>query len=103
MTTFVYGTPKTVLAIGIAPMNNIPTPFIAFADEKNLGLKSSKLDQGAENAARAISDLTEAGATIVYFENPEAAERLINLMADVFEHAVQGSWGDVQEAEVATQ
>ena len=40
---------------------------------------------------------------IIYFENPDAASRLHEMMNDLFNSAEVGPWGDIEEVEVGLQ
>ena len=97
----VYGNPKTILTIGMAMMGDVPTPFIGFVDK---ALVESEPDfmAGTDSTAM-INRIDSKGGVIIYFENPDAASRLHEMMNDLFDSAENGPWGDIEETEVGLQ
>ena len=97
----VYGTPNTSMAVGVGMLGNVPTPFFSFIDkEKMAGF--DKVSTG-DDAMKMIEFIESVGGVVVFVENPEAAHRMNKFMHCVFDSAIDGEWGDVKEAEGATQ
>lgn len=97
MTQFVYGASGTTLALGIGMMAGEETPFIAFVRSDAL-LKGPALVSGSDEAGEAIQNIEDRGGIIVWFENPDAADRILSFMSDLFGAAAISHWGHKQEA-----
>jgi hypothetical protein len=95
MTQFIYGSRNTVLAIGCAMQNEIPTPFVGFM--RRQPDTKSKLSNGAEGAAQSVAEIEANGGTVIWFDTPDAAERFHRMMGELFSFAEMGSWGDREE------
>lgn len=99
MSTFIYGTPDISCAIGVAvpPKGDEPFPFLAFfrlsvIPEAELG----GMREGAD-AQSMIQTVQNNGGFVVYFDNPESAERIHKLMNIVFTAASRFEWADREE------
>jgi hypothetical protein len=98
----VYGSPKTVLTIGVAVLGDKPAPFIGFVDRDKMKDKAI-FTEGAQDAKQMISDIEDAGGVIIYIENPDAAERLTSNMMMTFASAIDTDWGDIEQVEAELQ
>ena len=97
----VYGGPNTVMTIGVALLGDVPTPFFGFVDkDKVVGEEMMKATTPAQDM---LDKIEELGGTIIFIENPEAAERMHNLLSMLFSSAVDGDWGDVKKTEARLQ
>ncbi len=97
----VYGNPKTILTIGMAMMGDVPTPFIGFVDRVSVENEPDFMS-GTDSTAM-INRIDANGGVIIYFENPDAASRLHEMMNELFNSAEDGPWGDIEEVEVGLQ
>jgi len=96
MTQFVYGGQKTVLALGMGMMGGEATPFIGFVP-RDPNMKGSVLVSGSKNTDDTIKEIEAKGGVIIWFDNPDAAERIHTLLANLFDTACSGEWGDKNE------
>lgn len=97
----VYGNPKTVMAMGMAMLGETPTPFIGFVDKDRV--ENDPFFATGPDSTAMINKIDAIGGVIIYIENPDAAERLNTHMAHLFESAVEGAWGDIEQVEVGLQ
>lgn len=98
----VYGSPKTILTIGVAVLGDKPTPFFGFVDRDKMKDKPTYIE-GAIDAKQMISDIEDAGGVIIYIENPDAAERFTSNMMMTFASAIDTDWGDIEQVEAELQ
>lgn len=96
MTQFVYGGQNTVLALGMGMMGGAATPFIGFVP-RDPNMKGHVLVSGSSNTEETIKEIDAKGGTLVWFENPDAAERIHRLLADLFDIALTGEWGSKEK------
>jgi hypothetical protein len=97
----VYGSPKTVMTIGMALIGEMPTPFIGFVDKAKV--EDSPLFAAGSDASAMIERVDALGGVIVYIENPDAAERLTNHLMHLFNNAAESDWGDIEQTEAGLQ
>lgn len=99
MSSIVYGVGDMICTIGISSATDggSPLPFIGFINQSKLpkeGLEGKNVD---EKAVELINIIKDAGGTIIYFDNPESAERFHKLTSFVFTMACQGDWADREQ------
>ena len=97
----VYGSPKTVMTIGMSLIGDMPTPFIGFVDKAKV--EESPLFAAGSDASAMIERVDALGGVIVYIENPDAFERLTDHLMHLFDSAAQSVWGDIEQAETELQ
>ena len=97
----VYGSPKTVMTIGMALIGDVFTPFIGFVDKAKV--EDSPLFSAGSDASAMIDKLDALGGVVIYIENPDAAERLTNHLMHLFDSAAQSDWGDIEQTEAELQ
>jgi hypothetical protein len=97
----VYGNPKTILTMGMSLLGDVPTPFIGFVDKAKVD--GNPFFMSGPDSAEMINKIDTLGGVIVYIENPEAAQRLHEMMHLLFSTAVGGPWDDVEQVEVGLQ
>ncbi len=96
MTHFVIGNNSCQFVVGVSELNGIPTPFIAAVDMFKLGHDGEAII-GKEGCNAMIEKIAAAGGAILHIHNPVAARNLHDAMATIFDHAVQGSWGEMNQ------
>lgn len=96
MTQFVYGGRNTVLALGMGLMGGEATPFVGFMPRQE-DMQGNVMVSGSPNTAATIEMVEAKGGTIVWFENPDAAERFHSTLAQLFDIACGSPWGDKEE------
>lgn len=99
MSSIVYGVGDMICTIGISSATDggSQLPFVGFINQSKLpkeGLQSTSMD---EKAVELIKIITDAGGTIIYFDNPESAERFHKLTSIVFTMACQTDWSDREQ------
>ena len=97
----VYGNPKTILTMGMALLGDVPTPFIGFVDKAKV--EGNPFFMSGPDSTELINKIDTLGGVIVYIENPEAAERLHEMMNLLFNSASGTPWNDVEEVEAELQ
>jgi hypothetical protein len=97
----VYGNPKTVLAMGLSMLGDTSTPFIGFVDRDKMTGKG--MLHAGDDAAAMIDQIDQLGGVVIYFENPDVAGRLHELLSDLFDSACQGNWGNLVKSEGTMQ
>lgn len=97
----VYGNPKTVMTIGMAMLGETPTPFIGFVDKAKV--EGDKFFTAGPSSTALIDKIDALGGVIIFIENPDAAERMAQTMSLLFENAVDGDWGDINQVEAELQ
>lgn len=99
MSAFVYGTPDISCAVGIAEPSEGAEPLPFFAFFKLSAIPEAELGgmrEGA-NAMDMIKTVQQRGGVVVYFDNPESAERIQKLMSIVFSAASRFEWSEKEE------
>jgi len=97
----IYGSPKTVMTIGMAMIGDMPTPFIGFVDKAKV--EDSPLFAAGSDASAMIDKVDALGGVIIYIENPDAEERLTNHLMNLFDGAAESDWGDIVQSEAELQ
>lgn len=97
----IYGNPKTIMTMGMAMLGDVPTPFFGFGDKAKVE-KVGSFSSGTDLIAL-INRIDAEGGVIVYLENPEAAQRLHEMMHLLFSTAEGGPWDDVEQVEAGLQ
>lgn len=97
----IYGNPKTIMTMGVAMLGDVPTPFIGFVDKAKV--EGNPFFTAGPNSTDLINKIDTLGGVIVYIENPDAAQRLHEMMHLLFSTAVGGPWDDVKEVEAGLQ
>jgi hypothetical protein len=91
----VYGTPKTVLAVGMAEVGELSTPFIAFIDRAKVDADPDMVSGfGASNGI--VDKIDGMGGVVVYFDNKDAAQQFMTMTAMLFSSAMDSEWSDVE-------
>lgn len=91
----VYGTPKTVMAVGMAEVGDPSTPFIAFIDRAKVEADPELVSGfGASNGI--VDKIDSMGGVVVYFDNMPAAKQFMTMTAMLFSSAVDTDWSDVE-------
>lgn len=100
MTSYTLGNNTSALVVGVSELNGVPTPFISAVDTFKLGEIESSALEGKDKCENMVKRIHEAGGVVIYIHNPTAATNLHGLMASIFEHTSQGTWGVLEyEAE----
>ena len=99
MIPFIYGTPDVSCAIGVSEPydGEEPMPFVAFFRMSAIPEAELNGIQGGGEARQMIKAVQDSGGLIVYFDNPESAERFHKLMNIVFTAASRFEWADREE------
>ena len=96
----VYGSPNTIMTMGVAKLGEVDTPFFGFIDKaKILESDISSITSPLE----VIDKIDKLDGTIILIENPDAAERIHTLLSHLFSSVVDGDWGNVKKTEVGLQ
>lgn len=96
----VYGTPNTIMTMGVAKLGEVETPFFGFIDKaKMLASDISSINSSGE----VIDKIDKLDGTIIFIENPDAAERMHTLLSHLFSSAFDGDWGNIKKSEVGLQ
>jgi predicted enzyme related to lactoylglutathione lyase len=95
MTKFVLGDNTATFVIGVSELNGVPTPFIAAVDPFKLGHDARSVF-GMEDCNAMVERIEKAGGAVIYIHNPVGARNMHDAMATIFDHVVQGSWGDMK-------
>jgi hypothetical protein len=91
----VYGTPKTVMAVGMAEVGDLSTPFIAFVDKAKVDADPDMVSGfGASNGI--VDKIDSMGGVVVYFDNMQAAKQFLTMSAMLFSDAMGTDWSDVE-------
>ncbi len=89
----VYGTGKTSLMVGVDRMGSGHAPFIGFVDADVI--KDRDGFNGGKMAVDEIAAVVEAsGGVMVYIENREAAETMMQMLMVVFSNASEIDWNE---------
>ena len=96
MSYFTYGDDDALIAVGIGkpPGTGDLMPFIAIINsstistEAGINLKSA-LD---EETADVVKMITDNKGTVIYFDNPEGAQRFLNMLTLALMSAADGDW-----------
>lgn len=99
MSAFVYGTPDISCAVGIAEPSEgaEPLPFLAFFRLSSIPDAELGGVREGSNAKDMIQTVQQRGGVVVYFDNPESAERIHKLMSVVFSAASRFDWSEREE------
>lgn len=89
------GSPKTIFAVGMAPLGDTSVPFIGFVEAGKM--KGNPTFVSGDDAAVSIEDIHGSGGVVVYIENPDAAHTMMEYMAALFAAASGGDWGDAEQ------
>ena len=103
MSYYTYGDNDALIAVGIGkpPGTQELMPFIAIINssmistEAGINLKSA-LD---EETGDVIEMITENKGTVIYFDNPEGAQRFLNMLTLALMSAADGDWVHRREVE----
>lgn len=91
----VYGTPKTVMAVGMAEVGDLSTPFVAFIDKAKVDADPDMVSGfGASNGI--VDKVHDMGGVVVYFDNPAAAKQFLAMTAMLFNSAMESEWSEVE-------
>ena len=91
----VYGTPKTVMAVGMAEVGDLSTPFIAFVDKAKVDADPDMVSGfGASNGI--VDKIDGMGGVVVFIDNVEAAEKMMAMLVMMFQSAMDTEWSEVE-------
>ena len=96
MSYFTYGDNDALIAVGIGkpPGTQELMPFVAIINtssistEAGIDLKSALDDQTQD----VIKVITENNGVVIYFDNPEGAQRFLNMTTLALMSAADGDW-----------
>ena len=96
MSYFTYGDDDALIAVGIGkPPGTVDLmPFIAIINtssistEAGVNLKSA-LDEGTQDVIKVITDNK---GVVIYFDNPEGAQRFLGMLTMALMSAADGDW-----------
>ena len=96
MSYFTYGDDDALIAVGIGkpPGTGDLMPFVAIINtssistEAGVDLKSALDDQTQD----VIKVIVENKGVVIYFDNPEGAQRFMNMITLAFMSAADGDW-----------
>lgn len=96
MSYFTYGDDDALIAVGIGkpPGTQELMPFVAIINtssistEAGIDLKSALDDQTQD----VIKVITENNGVVIYFDNPEGAQRFLNMTTLALMSAADGDW-----------
>ena len=96
MSYFTYGDNDALIAVGIGkpPGTGDLMPFVGIINsstistEAGINLKSA-LDEGTQDVIKMITDNK---GVVIYFDNPEGAQRFMNMTTLAFMSAADGDW-----------
>lgn len=97
----VYGNPKTIMTMGMALLGEVPTPFIGFVDKAKV--EGNPFFSSGPDSTALLDKIDTLGGVIVYIENPEAAQRLHEMMHLLFSAAEGTPWENVEQVEAGLQ
>jgi hypothetical protein len=99
VTTFIYGTSDVSCAVGIAEPSEggDPLPFLAFFKLSSVPEAELGGLRGGADAMDVIKTVQQRGGVVVYFDNPDSAERIHKLLSVVFSAASRFDWADREE------
>lgn len=97
----VYGSGKTILTVGMDVVGGIATPFIGFVDRDIVKDVTGLTTSGDTTVS--VQKIEERGGVIIYVENPDAASLMHEVLAQLFEYACGGKWGDIEQVKAAVQ
>lgn len=98
----VYGTPKTVMAVGMAEVGDLSTPFVAFVDKSKVDADPDMVSGfGASNSI--VDKIDGMGGVVVFIDNVEAAKKMMAMLAMMFHSAMDTEWSEVEEMGDITQ
>lgn len=97
----VYGNPKTIMTMGMAMLGNVPTPFFGFVDR--IKVESSPFFASGTDSTALINQIDADGGVVIYLENPDAAQRMHEMMAALFLNACGGEWETLEQVEAGLQ
>lgn len=98
MTTFVLGTGRCALTIGVGncPQRGTSLPFFAIADGdkvvSDLNATESAMLCETDAEVQKTLEVFERHGTVVFLDNYEATERFLGMMMSLINHAVETSW-----------
>ncbi len=93
MSSHILGNNTSSLVVGVSEIDGVPTPFISAVDPARLGIGNTRLVEGKDGCADMVRRIQDAGGVVIHIHNPDAASNLSSMMAMLFDHAVQGTWG----------
>ena len=96
MSYFTYGGDDALIAVGIGkPPGTVDLmPFVAIINsstistEAGINLKSA-LDEGTQDVIKMITDNK---GVVIYFDNPEGAQRFLSMLTLALMSAADGDW-----------
>ena len=97
----VYGNPLTLMTLGMSMLGDTPTPFIGFVDRSKMDGREG-VTHGSD-ASVLIEEIDQMGGVVIYFENPEAAEKVHAVMSRLFMNAMSTDWSSVEQSGVPLQ
>ena len=99
MTIIVYGVGDMICTIGVSPLSEggASLPFIGFVKKSVIPEECMTSAPTDEKAMKMIDIITGNGGVLVYFDNPESAERFHTLASAVFTMACQTDWTERQQ------
>ena len=100
MTTIVYGSGDMICTIGVSSLGEGGPclPFIGFVKRSAVPEKYFTSPASDERASEMIKIINANGGTLVYFDNPECAERFHMFSSALFTMASQSDWADRKQA-----
>ena len=99
----VYGTPKTVMAVGMTEVNEIATPFIAFADRDKVEADPEMVSGIGSETGSIVEKVHDMGGVVIYFDNPTAAEQFLQMSLSLLSGAMKSEWSEVEGVGEVTQ
>jgi hypothetical protein len=98
----IYGTPKTVMAVGMAEVGDLSTPFVAFVDKAKVDADPDMVSGfGASNGI--VDKIDGMGGVVVFIDNVEAAKKMMAMLAMMFQSAMDTEWSEVEEMDDTVQ
>jgi hypothetical protein len=92
----VYGTPKTVMAVGMTEVNEIATPFIAFVDREKVDADPEMASGFGDETAGIVEKVHDMGGVVIYFDNPPAAQQFMTMSLMLFNNAMKSEWSEIE-------
>lgn len=100
MTTIVYGVGDMLCIIGMSPPDGSdqPLPLLGFLKRSSLSDECFYAEPSVEKTAEIIKAVKASGGVIIYFDNPECAERFHSMSSLAFTMACRTDWAERQQA-----
>ncbi len=96
MSYFTYGDDDALIAVGIGkpPGTQELMPFVAIINTSSISTEAgvhlkSALDDQTQDVIKVI---VENKGVVIYFDNPEGAQRFMNMITLAFMSAADGDW-----------